>query len=95
MSVVVSFVKPTSRGSAASGIGSVRASETLAVGGTTTSKVDDGEMVIVGNAESSMVVVAFGTAPDAAVNGVPVPSGGLSYPMFPNTGDRINVKAVT
>lgn len=94
MTVVVSFIRPRVSG-VASGVGSVRKRENVAVGGTTTTTAESGEIVIIGNGETSMVAVAFGSAPDAAVNGVPVAAGGVSYPLFLNSGDKINVKAVT
>lgn len=103
MTVVVSFIKQTARGSEASGVGQVRIRENITVPGTTTATLLPGELVVVGNAETSMVAVAFGTTPDAAATlatgatsaGLPVPSGGLSYPIIPAFGDKINVKAVT
>lgn len=102
MTVVVSFITPATRGSA-SGINTVRVRENITIPGTTTEYAQPGEMVVVGNAETSMVAVAFGTTPDAAAlaktiatsAGMPVPAGGLSYPISPNAGDKINVKVVT
>jgi hypothetical protein len=103
LTVVVSFIKQASRGSEASGVGKVRVRENITIPGTTTAKVEDGELVIVGNAETSMVAVAFGTTPDAAATastsatsaGMPVAAGAVSYPIIPATGDKINVKVVT
>jgi hypothetical protein len=102
MTVVVSFIRPQGRGSA-SGVGNVRVRENITIPGTTTATAEPGEMVIVGNAETSMVAVAFGSTPNADATsksgvtsaGMPVPAGGLSYPIFPNDGDKINVKVVT
>lgn len=103
MTVVVSFIRQAARGSEASGVGKVRVRENITIPGTTTATVQDGELVIVGNAESSMVAVAFGTTPDAAAlastsatsAGMPVPAGQMGFPIIPTTGDKINVKAVT
>jgi hypothetical protein len=103
MTVVVSFIKQAARGSEASGVGQVRVRENIAIPGTTTATLQDGELVIVGNAETSMVAVAFGTTPDAAAlaktgatsAGMPVAAGALSYPIIPAVGDKINVKVVT
>ena len=102
MTVVVSFVRPKNIYSA-SGIGSVRVREILTVGGTATAGAEDGEMIVVGNGETSMIAAAFGTTPDAAAltkttatsAGMPIPAGSQSYPIFPTAGDKINVKAVT
>lgn len=102
MTVVVSFVSPRSIGSA-SAIGRVRARENLSVGDTTTNTVQEGEMVVIGNAETSMVAIAWGSSPDADATaesettsaGVTIPAGGQSYPLEPRTGGKINVKAVT
>lgn len=102
MTVVVSFI--TSRGTGyASAIGRVAARENVTVPGSTARACQPGEMVVVGNGETSMVAVAWGTTPDAAAlletvstsAGVAVPAGGLSYPLDPKSGDKINVKVVT
>ncbi len=102
MTVVVSFIRVGPQYSA-SGINNVRIRENLTVGGTTTATAEDGEMVLIGNAETSMIAAAFGTTPDAATAsrtgassaGMPIPAGGQSYPIFPAAGDKINVKTVT
>lgn len=102
MTVVVSFI--TSRGNGyATAIGRVVARENITIPGTTTRACQPGEMVVIGNGESSMVAVAWGPTPDAAAlaetnatsAGVAVPAGGLSYPLDPKSGDKINIKAVT
>lgn len=102
MTVVVSFVKP--HGAGVVGMGRVRVRENITIPGTTIATRQDGEIVIIGNAETSMVAVAWGTTPDAAATaetpdvttaGVAVAAGAVSYPIEPKTGDKINVKVVT
>lgn len=104
MAVIVSFVRPKGVGSVnAPGIGSVRVRENVTVPGTTTATVQDGEIVIIGNNETTMVAVAHGTTPDAAAAastsatsaGFPVAAGAVSDPFVPDTGAKINIKAVT
>lgn len=103
MTVVVSFIKSVSGGVNASAVGECRVRENLTVGGTTTATVLNGEMVVIGNAETSMIAAAFGATPDAAATassgvtsaGFPVPAGQNSYPLLPPAGSKINVKAVT
>lgn len=101
MTVVVSFIKP--QGAGVIGMGDVRVRENLAVTGTTTAQAQDGEIIIIGNNETSMVAVAWGTTPDGAAlaktaattAGVPIGAGAVSYPITPKPGDKINVKVVT
>lgn len=103
MTVVVSFIRQAARGSEASGVGDVRVREDITVPGTTTATLQAGELVLIGNAETSMVAIAFGTAPDAAAlakttatsAGMAVAAGAVSYPVIPAVGDKINVKAVS
>ncbi len=102
MTIVVSFIRAAPQYSA-SGVNSVRVRENLAPNGTTTATAEEGEFVVIGNAETSMIAAAWGTTPDAAAvasnaattAGMPVPAGGQSYPIFPKAGDKINVKTVT
>lgn len=95
MTVVVSFVQPASRGSA-SGIYKCRVREDVTIPGTTTEKARAGEMIVIGNAETSMVAAAWGTSsPDAAVNGMPIAAGDVSYPISAEPGDVVNIKAVS
>lgn len=102
MTVVVSFVTPRAMGSISSQLaGTCRVRENITIPGTTSASVQDGEIVLIGNGESSMVAVAFGTTPDAAAAastvattaGMPVPAGAV-MPAKPNIGDKINIKAV-
>jgi hypothetical protein len=84
MTVVVTFVKTQGiEGAyAAPGVGVIRVREDVTVPGTTTNSVQDGEVVIVGNAESNMVAVAFGNEPDAATTGYPVAAGSVKRPTL-------------
>lgn len=103
MSVVVSFIKPAGIGGvyAAPGIGQCRVRETITVPGTTTAAVEAGEMVVIANGESSIVLAAHGKTPDAAAAaqdantsaGYPVPAG-LMVPVVASAGDKINIKAI-
>lgn len=104
MAVIVSFIRPKGVGSVnAPGIGSVRIREDITVPGTTTATVEDGEIVIIGNNEATMVAVAHGTTPNAAATasttatsaGYPVAAGAVSDPFVPDTGAKINIKAIS
>lgn len=102
MAVVVSFMTPGAIGSiSAPGIGQVRAMEVVTVPGTTTATVREGEVVMIGNAEATMILAAHGTTPDgqavastpATSAGYPIPAGGL-WPVVPRAGDKINIKPI-
>lgn len=101
MTVVVSFLR--AKGAGVIGMGSVRVRENITIPGTTTNTALEDEIAIIGNAETSMVAVAWGTAPDAAAlagtsattAGVAIGAGAVSYPISLKSGDKINVKAVT
>lgn len=102
MTVVVSFITGGQISAGASGVRTIRAQERLTVPGTTVTAALVGETVLVGNGETGMVAVAFGTAPDAAATassattsaGVPVAAGMVGIPLVPGAGALINVKAV-
>ncbi len=104
MTIVVSFVKPVVTGvSPGIGIGEIRKREDIALNGTTTTTAEAGEFILVGNAEGSMVVIAFGSIPDAdqatadddSSAGLSVPAGQNSEPLVAKAGDKVNAKAVT
>lgn len=104
MTVVVSFIVSGGIGGSAVGIGRVVAQERLTIPATTSRACGVGETVLVGNAESSMVAVAWGTTPDAAAltenlpttsAGFPVAAGQLGVPFSPGAGNKVNVKAVS
>lgn len=60
MTVVVSFVTPGVGGAGANGVNRVRAQERIALNGTTTETSRVGEVILIGNGETSMIAVAFG-----------------------------------
>jgi hypothetical protein len=105
MTVVVSFLTAGSAGAGANGVNRVRAQERVTVPGTTTNTSRVGEIILVGNGETSMVAVAFGTAPDAAATvenpgvtsaGFPVGAGMVSAPITSGDGvSKVNIKIVT
>lgn len=104
MTVVVSFVSQSGLGGGATGLGRIIAQERITVPGTTSRAAQSGEIVIIGNGESSMVAAAYGTAPDAAATaenlpttsaGFPIGPGQVAIPFSPGSGNKINIKAVT
>lgn len=100
MTVVVSFMKPGFSINAPM-ISNCRVREDIALDGTTTAVAQDGEVALVGNAESSMIAVAFGTTPDpdatvataATSAGIPVAAGGLCTLVLP-VGAKVAAKAL-
>ena len=103
MTVQVIFFTPQGiRNPAAPGVGRIRAREAVTIPGTTTTTVADGEAVMVYNGETGAVFAAYGSTPDATATaetsatsaGLPIPAGSLSDVLMPNTGAKINVKAV-
>lgn len=103
MTVVVSFIVSGTIAASAAGIGRVRAQERVLIPGTTVATALAGETVLVGNGETSMVAVAWGTAPDAAATaeslpatsaGFPIAAGMVGVPFVPGAGAKVNIKAV-
>lgn len=102
MTITVSFVRPSELTSYPGiGINQVRKMETLAVGGTTTTVAEDGEFIVIGNDESSMIRAAIGTAPDADATsengtvttaGYPIGAGQVSDPFVGLAGAKVNVE---
>lgn len=102
MSVTVSFVTLGTNGfTDAVGIVGVRVKEVITVPGTTVAVAKEGEFVVVGNGEASMVAVAFGSTPDAAATaqaaatsaGYPIGAGQVSDPFVLAAGNKVNIKA--
>lgn len=103
MSVIISFCKAKGiRGNSGNpAIAEVRLREDESLDGVTTATVQAGEIVLIGNNETSMISVAFGTTPDADAllatdatsAGVPVPAGSV-LALTPPTGSKISVKAL-
>lgn len=103
MSVVVSFVRVKGIGSAsAPGIGGVRATEVVALDGTTTESTQEDEVILIGNAEASMILAAFGSTPDAAAteetpatsSGFPIAAGTVTGGIPAPEGSKVSVKAI-
>ena len=103
MAVQVLFFSPKGIGSInAPGVGQVRLREALAIGGVTTGAAEHREAVVVFNGEASPVLVAHGSAPDAAATeatpatsaGYAVPAGQCSPPFMVATGAKVSVEAV-
>lgn len=102
MTVVVSFITSAGIGGSSVGVGRVVAQERLTPPATTARATGVGETVLVGNGESGMIAVAYGTTPDAAATaesdttsaGFPVAAGDIGIPFSPGAGKKINVKAV-
>lgn len=103
MSVVVSFIKPKGVGAlGAPGIGSCRAKEVLSLTGTSTGASQEGEVIIVANNETTMILMAFGSVPDAQATaettktsaGIPIPAGQVGVTIAAPIGSKINVKTV-
>lgn len=103
MTVVVSFCRARGmRGNSANPvIGGVRVREDLELDDVSTATVQDGDVVLIGNAETDMIAVAFGTTPDADATaetadtsaGCPVPAG-QTLALIPPAGSKISVKAL-
>lgn len=102
MAVTVSFCKAgTPPGTTGLGVAVTRAMEVIAVSGTTTTTAEDGEFIIIGNAETSMIRAAIGTTPDADATaqdgtvtsaGFPIGSNSLSVPFCAVAGAKVNVE---
>lgn len=104
MTVTVCFFTPQGVGPTkdAPGVGYIRAREAITIPGSTTNTVQSGEAVIVFNGETSGVLAAHGTTPDATAAtatatttaGLPVGAGQSSAPIMAATGSKINIKAI-
>lgn len=103
MAAVVSFLRPVSGGGGSTAAGRIRKKEVVTVGNSSTITAEAGEFAIVLNTESSAILVAFGSTPDAqAVTetsatsaGIGVPTGLQSPLLGPLAlGDKVNAKTV-
>lgn len=104
MAVQVLFFSPKGIGSInAPGVGQVRLREALSLGDVTTGAAEHGEAVVVFNGEASPVLVAHGSAPNAAVTeatpattaGYAVPAGQCSPPFMVATGAKVSVASAS
>lgn len=102
MTAIVTFVTPKGIGSIhAPTVGAIRIREDVTVPDVTSAAAEDGEVVVVGNSEATMIMVAFGKVPDASAMsstentsaGYPVPAGSNSVPFAVKQGDLIDIKA--
>lgn len=101
MPVKVSFMRPGTMGSVnAVAIGTCRVCETITVPGTTTATALPGEIAYLVNTEAAAVVVANGTAPDAAATAATAATSegfgvsvGNDVALVLNGGDKVNIKA--
>lgn len=103
MAATVCFLTAVSAGGGASAAGAIRKKEVLTVPDTTTITANAGEYAIVLNTESTAVLVAYGSTPDAqavtstsaTTAGIGVPAGLDSALLGPLAqGAKVNVKTV-
>lgn len=103
MSAVVCFVKAVSAGAGAAAAGSIRKKEVLTVPSTSTITANAGEFAIVLNTETTGILVAYGSTPDAqavtettlTTAGMGVPSGLESALLGPLAqGAKVDVKTI-
>jgi stage V sporulation protein SpoVS len=103
MSAVVCFVKAVSGGGGSAAAGVVRKKEVLTVPSTSTITAQAGEFAIVLNTETTAILVAYGSTPDAqaatattaTTAGLGIPSGLDSALLGPLAeGAKVDVKVV-
>ena len=102
MAAVVSFMRAKSGGADVSAVGRVRKMEVLTVPSTSTITAESDEVAIVLNTETSAILVAFGSTPDAQATtetsatsaGQAIPVGLTSPALLMTQGDKISVKAI-
>jgi hypothetical protein len=103
MGMFVSFIKTDGIGGviAAPSLSLCRVTETVALNGTTTATAEIGETILITNTGSDAVLATHGNAPDASATtatsatsaGYVVPSG-QTIVIAPETGQKVNVKAI-
>jgi hypothetical protein len=103
MAATVCFLTAVSAGGGATAAGAIRKKEVLTVPSTSTITANAGEFAIVLNTESTGILVAYGSTPDAvAVTSTSATTAGLGIPAGLDSallgplaqGDKINVKAI-
>lgn len=103
MSAVVCFVTPGTAGGGGTAAWRIRKKEVLTVPSTSTITADAGEFAIVLNTETSGILVAYGSTPDAVATtetaatsaGLGVPAGLDSALLGPLAeGDKVSAKAI-
>lgn len=104
MTVKVTFFTPKGIGSVnAPGVGRVRSSETVALSAASAAAAQEGEVALVFNGETSAILFAHGTVPDAAATtesdvtsaGMAIPAGQMSLPIVLAEDAKISVKAMS
>ncbi|WP_316176162.1 hypothetical protein [Bradyrhizobium sp. SZCCHNRI1073] len=103
MAAVVCFLRPGTASGGGTAANNVRKKEVLTVPSTSTITAEAGEYAIVLNTETSAILVAWGSTPDAqaitqtsaTMAGLGVPSG-LESPLLGPlaTGDKVSAKTV-
>jgi hypothetical protein len=82
MSAVVCFVKAVSGGGGSAAAGVIRKKEVLTVPSTSTITAQAGEFAIVLNTETTAILVAYGSTPDAqAATATTLHHGRLGHPL--------------
>lgn len=103
MTVVVSIMRPKAIGPDGTPvIGYARIREDLALDGTTTATLENGEVFYVASTESDVIAVAAGSSPDAdtttgtgsSTAGIPV-APNLPIAIAAPAGSKLNVKALS
>jgi len=103
MSAVVCFVRPGSAGGGGTAAWKIRKKEVISVPATSTITAEAGEFAIVLNTETTAILVASGSTPDAQATtetaattaGIGVPAG-LDSPLLGPLvrGDKVSAKTV-
>ena len=103
MSVTVSFLRPATAGAGASSARSVRKMEIVTLGNATTITAESGEIAWVYNGETSGILVAYGSTPNAQATtatalttaGLAIPAGMVGPILGPlASGDTLSVKTI-
>jgi hypothetical protein len=103
MALIVSFGMPAFIGSNAMlAMGKIRATESIAMGGTTTIAAQDGEWAFIRNTETAAIKVAHGLVPDASATTATAQTSayyGLGIdqdlPVAVKTGDKFSAAAIS
>jgi hypothetical protein len=102
MSVTISFMRAATAGAGAAAVSTVRKKEVVTIGNSTTITALPGEVGWVYNGETSGILVAWGSSPDAQATtatsattaGFAVPAGMCGPIMILASGDTVNVKTI-
>lgn len=103
MSAVVCFLRPGSAGGGGTAAWKIRKKEVISVPASSTITAEAGEFAIVLNTETTAILIAYGSTPDAVATtetsatsaGLGVPSGLESALIGPLAlGDKVSAKLV-